>query len=284
MKLIRCGEVGQERPGIISDTGEYLDVSAFGQDYDEHFFRNDGINKLASWLQENRDHCPRIDQQQRLAAPICRPSKIVCVGLNYAKHAEEAGMKPPAEPVLFFKATTAIVGAFDNVRIPPGAEKVDWEVELAVVIGQQARHVNEDESLSKVAGYTILNDVSERHYQIDRGGQWVKGKSADTFAPMGPYLLSRDALPDPHALDLWLKVNDEIMQQGSTADFIFNIPFLVSYISQFMTLLPGDVISTGTPAGVGLGLDPPRFLRAGDKIELGITQLGSAEQHVVAAE
>ena len=202
------------------------------------------------------------------------------MGLNYAKHALESKMERPNEPVLFFKSTTAITGPFDTIVIPPGSTKTDWEVELAVVIGKKASYVSEAQAMYHVAGYVLHNDVSEREYQLERGGQWVKGKSCDTFAPIGPYLVTADEIADPHALDLWLKVNGELMQSSNTSDLIFNIPTLVSYISHFMTLLPGDIISTGTPAGVGLGFDPPRYLKKGYVVELGIEGLGSAKQPV----
>ena len=202
------------------------------------------------------------------------------MGLNYAKHALESKMERPKEPVLFFKSTTAITGPFDPIVIPPGSTKTDWEVELAVVIGKKASYVSEAQAMDHVAGYVLHNDVSEREYQLERGGQWVKGKSCDTFAPIGPYLVTAEEISDPHALDLWLKVNGELMQSSNTSDLIFNIPTLVSYISHFMTLLPGDIISTGTPAGVGLGFDPPRYLKKGDVVELGIEGLGSAKQPV----
>ena len=225
--------------------------------------------------------CPAGARRWRAARPpIANPSKIICVGLNYAKHALESKMERPKEPVLFFKSTTAITGPFDPIVIPPGSTKTDWEVELAVVIGKKASYVSEAQAMDHVAGYVLHNDVSEREYQLERGGQWVKGKSCDTFAPIGPYLVTAEEIADPHALDLWLKVNGELMQSSNTSDLIFNIPTLVSYISHFMTLLPGDIISTGTPAGVGLGFDPPRYLKKGDVVELGIEGLGSAKQPV----
>ena len=223
---------------------------------------------------------PALAGGERLGPPIANPSKIICVGLNYAKHALESKMERPNEPVLFFKSTTAITGPFDTIVIPPGSTKTYWEVELAVVIGKKASYVSEAQAMYHVAGYVLHNDVSEREYQLERGGQWVKGKSCDTFAPIGPYLVTADEIADPHALDLWLKVNGELMQSSNTSDLIFNIPTLVSYISHFMTLLPGDIISTGTPAGVGLGFDPPRYLKKGYVVELGIEGLGSAKQPV----
>ena len=258
--------------------GTKLDVSAFVSDYNEDFFGDDGIEKLQTWLDKNQDLCPIIEDTIRWGAPLARPSKIVCVGLNYAKHAAESGMEVPQEPVLFFKATSAIVGPFDNIIIPKGSTKTDWEVELAVVIGKTASYVSEKNAMNHIAGYVLHNDVSERAFQIERSGQWVKGKSCDTFAPLGPFIATKDEITDPNNLNLWLKLNGEIMQNSSTSDFIFNIQHVVSYISQFMTLLPGDVISTGTPFGVGLGLTPPKYLKNGDIVELGIEHLGVSRQ------
>ena len=219
-----------------------------------------------------------LNKSIRLGVPLVRPSKIVCVGLNYAKHAAESGMDVPQEPVLFFKATSAIVGPFDNIIIPKSSTKTDWEVELAVVIGKTASYVSEKNAMNHIAGYVLHNDVSERAFQIERSGQWVKGKSCDTFAPLGPFIATKDEITDPNNLNLWLKLNGKIMQNSSTSDFIFNIQHVVSYISQFMTLLPGDVISTGTPFGVGLGLTPPKYLKNGDIVELGIEHLGVSRQ------
>lgn len=278
MKLIRFGHSGMEKPGVQLEDGIRIDVSEFGEDYTEYFFDTDGVSRLQHWLLSNRAECPQIAEDVRLGPPLARPSKIVCVGLNYAKHAAESGMELPAEPVLFFKATSAIVGPNDDLIIPKGGEKTDWEVELAVVVGKRASYVNEEDAMDHVAGYLLHNDYSERAFQLEREGQWVKGKSCDTFAPIGPFMATRDEIDDPHNLDLWLTVNGESMQQSNTSDFVFGIPKLVSYISEFMTLLPGDIISTGTPFGVGLGLDPPRFLRPGDVVELGIDNLGSSKQ------
>ncbi|GAB5476316.1 MAG: fumarylacetoacetate hydrolase family protein [Maribacter sp.] len=278
MKLIRFGTKGNERPGVQLADGTRLDVSAFDQDYDEAFFGGDGLSRLTTWLAANGDNCPKVSADTRLGAPLCRPSKIVCIGLNYAKHAQEAGMQIPKEPVLFFKATSAIVGPNDDVIIPKGSEKTDWEVELAVVIGKKASYVSEEEAMGHVAGYVLHNDYSERAWQIEREGQWCKGKGCDTYAPLGPFIATADEIEDPHDLNLWLNVNGEQLQNSNTSDFVFNIPESISYISQFMTLLPGDVISTGTPFGVGLGFDPPRYLKAGDVVELGIDGLGSSRQ------
>jgi 2,4-diketo-3-deoxy-L-fuconate hydrolase len=282
MKLIRFGSPGQERPGVQLDDGTRLDASGAIRDYDEAFFAGDGIETLAGWLRHSAGTAPRLSAGTRLGPPIGRPSKIVCIGLNYRDHAAESGAKAPAEPVLFFKATTSLAGPDDPVMIPRDAKKLDWEVELAVVIGRRASYVQAHAALEHVAGYVLHNDYSEREFQLERGGQWVKGKSADTFAPMGPFLATRDEIPDPQRLDMWLTVNGETRQKSSTSEMIFDVATLVSYISGFMTLLPGDVISTGTPAGVGLGMKPePRYLRAGDVVELGVTGLGRARQRVV---
>jgi len=282
MKLIRFGTIGNEKPGVQLEDGTRIDVSDFVSDYNEEFFGSGGIPALASWLVDNQAHCPSIDPNIRLGAPLARPSKIVCVGLNYAKHAAESGMEPPKEPVLFFKATSAIVGPYDNIIIPKGSVKTDWEVELAIVIGAKAAYVSEADALQHVAGYVLHNDVSEREFQIERSGQWVKGKSCDTFAPLGPFIATADEIDNPNKLNLWLKLNGKTMQNSSTEDFIFNVQEVISHISQFMTLLPGDIISTGTPFGVGLGLNPPKYLVPGDEIELGIEGLGIAKQKVVA--
>ena len=251
MKLIRFGEAGKEKPGVIIDEKKY-DVSSFVRDYDEDFFVNDGIENLKKIIKENQ--LTAIDENVRLGAPVSKPSKIICIGLNYAKHAQETNATPPKEPILFFKATTSVCGPKDNIIIPKNSTKTDWEVELAVVIGKRASYVEENEAMDYVAGYCLHNDVSEREFQLERGGQWVKGKSCDTFAPLGPWISTKDEINDVNNLRLWLTVNGQKMQDGNTDDLIFKIPFLVSYISRFMTLLPGDIISTGTPAGVGLGI------------------------------
>lgn len=278
MKLIRFGAVGKEKPGIQLTDGKRIDVSAFGWDYNEAFFAANGLKKLEKWFSENRDTCSEIAKDERLGPPVDRPSKLICIGLNYAKHAEESGMEVPKEPVLFFKATSAIVGPNDDLIIPKGSQKTDWEVELGVVIGKKASYISEEEAMDYVAGYVLHNDYSEREFQIERAGQWVKGKSCDTFAPLGPFLATKDDIPNPNKLDLWLKLNGEIKQQSNTSDFVFNVPQVVSYISQFMSLLPGDIISTGTPFGVGMGLKPQRYLRPGDVVELGIEGLGTSKQ------
>jgi len=281
MKLIRFGEVGKEKPGIILANGTKIDVSDFGSDYDEFFFGDNGLQRLKDWLKINKENCPVIDKSIRLGVPLVRPSKIVCVGLNYTKHAEESGMEIPKEPVLFFKATSALSGPFDKIIIPKNSKKTDWEVELAIIIGKKASYITKEEALGHVAGYVLHNDVSEREFQLERSGQWVKGKSCDTFAPIGPFIATKDEIKNPNNLNLWLKVNDKIMQDSCTSDFIFNVQHVISHISQFMTLLPGDIISTGTPFGVGLGLTPPLYLKHGDIVELGIEGLGESKQHVI---
>jgi len=281
MKLFRFGEPGRERPGLLRD-GRRIDASAAVDDYDAAFFADGGLGALRDWAASEADRAPTVPEDARLGPPIPRPGKIVCIGLNYADHAAESDMEVPDEPVIFFKAPSALTGPNDALVLPPGSTKTDWEVELAVVIGRAASHVSEDEALDHVAGYAVHNDYSEREYQLERGGQWVKGKSCDTFAPIGPVLATPDEIEDVHALDLWLTVNGEERQAGTTGDLIFGIPTLVSYLSRFMTLEPGDVISTGTPAGVGLGLEPPQFLSAGDVVELGIEGLGTARQRVRA--
>jgi 2-keto-4-pentenoate hydratase/2-oxohepta-3-ene-1,7-dioic acid hydratase in catechol pathway len=278
MKLIRFGQPDSERPGLLLEDGSRVDASSFGQDYGEAFFAGDGLERLRRWSRERAATAPRVAEDVRWAAPIQRPSKIVCIGLNYRGHARETGAAIPGEPILFFKSTSAFVGPNDDLIIPRGSEKTDWEVELAVVIGRRARYVSEESALEHVAGYALHNDYSERAFQLERGGQWVKGKSSDTFAPFGPFLATREEIADVQALSLWLSVNGTRVQQGHTSDMIFGVAFLVSYVSQFMTLLPGDVISTGTPAGVGLGFKPPRFLRPGDVCELGIDGLGQQRQ------
>jgi 2-keto-4-pentenoate hydratase/2-oxohepta-3-ene-1,7-dioic acid hydratase in catechol pathway len=282
MKLFRFGTLGYEKPGLILADGRKIDASAFGEDYNENFFATDGIVRLQAWADQHSASAPQVADSARLGSAVARPSKIICVGLNYKDHAEETNAKVPAEPILFFKATTALCGPNDDLIIPKGSEKTDWEVELAVVIGKQASYVEESEALDYVVGYMLHNDYSERAFQLERGGQWVKGKSCDTFAPMGPFLATKDEIADVHALRLWLTVNGKQVQNGSTSNLIFNIPFLVSYISQFMTLLPGDIISTGTPAGVGLGFNPPVYLKPGDVVELGIEGLGTSKQQVKA--
>ena len=278
MKLIRFGEPNSEKPGLELNDGRRIDASGFDHDYDEAFFGGDGLARLSEWAAANAASAPLVPDGARLAPPLCRPSKIVCIGLNFRDHAAETNAELPKEPIIFFKATSAITGPYDGLTIPRGSEKTDWEVELGVVIGKKAAYVAETDALEHVAGYVLHNDYSERAFQIERGGQWVKGKSCDTFAPLGPVLVTADEIDDVNDLPMWLKVNGEFRQQGNTSNLIFDVPQLVSYVSQMMTLLPGDVISTGTPAGVGMGMKPPQFLKPGDVIELGIDGLGSQKQ------
>ncbi|HEY2900997.1 MAG TPA: fumarylacetoacetate hydrolase family protein [Polyangia bacterium] len=281
MKLFRFGLPGKEKPGVIADDGALVDVSAFGQDYDEAFFGGDGLSRLRAWMEKNGSSAPRVGNDVRWGPAACRPSKIICVGLNYHEHAREQGVDPPKEPVLFLKATTAYCGPNDDLLLPRGSKKTDWEVELGVVIGKKAAYVSKADALSHVAGYVLINDYSEREYQMERGGQWDKGKGCDTFAPVGPFIATADTV-DTASLKMWLKVNGVSKQNGSTADMIFDVRTLVSYTSEFMTLLPGDLISTGTPPGVGAFAKPPQFLNAGDIVELGIEGLGHSRQRVVA--
>ncbi len=268
--------------GILTNDNRVIDVSVFGEDYNENFFSNDGLTRLKDWLNHHEKDCQEI-KEERFGAPVSSPSKIICIGLNYSDHAAEVNAPLPPEPVIFFKSTSAICGPNDEVIIPKNSKKTDWEVELAVLIGKKATYIDEADALQYIAGYMLHNDYSERAFQLERGGQWVKGKSCDTFAPLGPYLVTKDEIKDIDNLRLWLKVNGKIMQDGSTKNLVHKIPFLVSYVSQFMTLLPGDIISTGTPAGVGLGQKPePLYLKAGDTVELGIDHLGSSKQNLVA--
>ncbi len=282
MKLTRYYDGDAIVPGVFSSESEICNCAAFGEDWDESFFENEGLIRLAGFLKAEGDSLPKVQAAEvRLAPSVARPSKIVCIGLNYAKHAEEAGMEPPSEPVVFFKATTAWAGPNDAIVIPRDSDKTDWEVELAVVVGKKAKYVSEEDALDYVAGYGVHNDYSEREWQLEKGGQWVKGKSADTYAPFGPYMATAEEVPNPNDLNLWLKLNGEKIQDSSSSDFIFNVQQVISYLSNFMTLLPGDVISTGTPAGVGLGFDPPVYLKEGDVVELGIDGLGVQKQTAV---
>jgi len=281
MKLVRWGSAGKEKTGVLINDKRF-DTSAFGEDYNEAFFESDGLDRLAKFVADNESKLPAIANGERWGSPVARPSKLICIGLNYADHAKETGAATPAEPVIFMKATSAIVGPFDDVMIPKDAQKVDWEVELAVVIGKKASYVEEADALDYVAGFTLHNDVSEREFQLERGGTWDKGKGCDTFAPIGPFVATTDEIADSGNLKLWLSVNGKMMQNGTTANFIFNVPFVISYVSKFMTLLPGDVITTGTPAGVAMGLKPPVYLQPGDVMELGIDGLGTSKQTVKA--
>lgn len=281
MKLVRYGKPGQERPGILDPQGRVRDLGAAVGDIDGAVFVPETIERLRAL---NVHVLPLVDQGTRLGPCIADVGKILCIGLNYSDHAAESGMEVPPEPVLFMKATTAITGPNDDVLLPRGSTKTDWEVELAVVIGRRARYVEQADAMEYVGGYCVINDLSEREYQLERAGQWVKGKSCDTFAPLGPWLVTRDEIQDPHALRMWLEVNGHRYQDGSSATMVYQVPYLVSYLSRFMTLEPGDVISTGTPPGVGLGQRPPRYLVAGDVMELSIEGLGVQRQRVVAQD
>ena len=282
MRLIRFGDSGREEPGVLLPDGRRVDASGEFHDYDEGFFASGGLEGLAEWV---ADSCPGgalIDPAARLGPPVNRPSKIVCVGKNYLDHAKEMGGEIPSEPVLFMKASSAWSGPHDDVIIPRGGTKMDYEVELALVIGRTASCIDELEALDHVAGYSVFCDYSERSFQLETGGQWTKGKSADSFAPMGPWLVTGDEVTDPQKLRLWCKVNGELRQNSWTGDMMCSVRQLVAYISRFMTLLPGDVVATGTPAGVALGMSPPRYLQAGDFVECGIEGLGELAQRVVA--
>lgn len=279
MKLFRFGEPGQEKPGVVLQDKHY-DASAFGEDYGEAFFELDGLNRLTKWLDQNKNSLPQVKEGIRFGPCFQRPSKIICIGLNYTKHAFESKMPLPPEPIIFFKSTSALTGPNDGVTIPRNSKKTDWEVELAVVVGKKATYVEEKDAMDYVAGFCLHNDYSEREFQLERNGQWTKGKGCDTFSPMGPYLVTKDEIKNFNDLHMWLKVNGKMMQDNNSDDMIFEVPFLISYISQFMTLLPGDVISTGTPSGVGHGFHPPVYLKPGDVVELGIEGLGQQRQLV----
>ena len=278
MRLFRFGEYNNEKPALELNDGRKIDVSHYVNDYNEKFFVDGGLDYLHYIANNLADKCTLVPSDIRFGSPIARPSKIICIGLNYVNHAKETNSPLPKEPIIFLKATSALMGPNDQVIIPRDSQSTDWEVELAVVIGKKASYIEKENALEYIAGYTIHNDYSERDFQLRRGGQWVKGKSCDTFAPLGPYLVTADEIPHPHNLNLWLKVNGREFQKSNTQDMIFNIPFLIHYISQFMTLLPGDVISTGTPSGVGLGFNPPIYLHDGDIVELGIDHLGQQKQ------
>jgi 2,4-diketo-3-deoxy-L-fuconate hydrolase len=283
IKLFRFGDVGKEKPGIVTADGIHFDVSAFGEDYTENFFATNGIGRLERWFNANRSQCAKVSDKSRIASCIARPSKIVAIGLNYREHVREGGGTAPAEPVIFMKASTALTGPYDDVIIPRNSVKMDYEVELAIVVGKRASYVSPDSAMRYIAGFTVINDYSEREWQLERpGGQWDKGKSADTFAPLGPYLVTPAQSGDPNHLSLWLSVNGKKMQQANTADMIFSVERLLSEVSKFMTLLPGDVIATGTPAGVGLGQKPQQYLKPGDVVELGIENLGAQKQTLVS--
>ena len=280
-KLFRFGPRGAERPAVLTADGRHLDCSSFGEDWGPAFFAREGMTRLSTFLSTRHD-LPLVPEGARMGPCLQRPGKLICIGLNYKDHARETGAKLPTEPVVFFKATTAICGPDDDLVIPKGSEKTDWEVELLVVIGKTAQYVDEAHAMECVAGYALHNDYSERHWQLERGGQWVKGKSFDTYAPLGPWFVPKDLVRDPQDLDLWLDVNGKRRQQSNTREMAFSVQHLVSYLSQCMTLEPGDMISTGTPAGVGLGCNPPEYLKAGDVVTLGIAGLGAQRQSCVA--
>ena len=280
MKLLRVGPAGREKPAVLDPSGLYRDVSTLIDDWDGPALADAVLDQLR---RIDLSSLPVLPAASRIGPCVTGVGKFICIGLNYADHAAETGAAVPAEPVVFFKATSAICGPNDNLEIPRRSEKTDWEVELGIVIGKQTKYVSEEDPLGHVAGYCIIHDVSERAFQLEGTGQWVKGKSADTFGPIGPWLVTRDEVADPHALSMWLDVNGEAMQRGSTSTMIFNVPHIVSYLSQFMSLQPGDVISTGTPPGVGLSRTPPRYLRAGDVVTLGIQGLGDQKQVCVDA-
>ncbi len=277
MKLIRFGPLELEKPGLILNDGRYIDVSDVIPDYDESFFSSGQVEELRAYV-NNTENYIEVDPTTRLGAPLARPSKIICIGLNYAMHAKETGAEVPKEPVIFFKSTSSICGPNDDILIPPGSVKTDYEVELAFIIAKKASYVPLAEADDYIFGYCLHNDYSEREYQLERGGQWVKGKSCDHFAPLGPFILTKDEMPDPQNLNLWTKLNGEKVQDSSTSDMVYGVRYLVHYISQFMTLLPGDVISTGTPYGVGLGRNPQRFVHQGDIVEIGLELLGTSKQ------
>lgn len=281
MKLIRFGETGKEKPGVIFNN-ILRDVSDYFEDYNEAFFESGELKSLQSLLEKGAGQFPEISADSRMGSPVARPSKIVCIGLNFYDHAVETNAPIPQEPIIFFKSTTALSGPDDQVIIPKNSQKTDWEVELAVVIGKKASYVDEKDAMNHVAGYCLHNDISERAFQLERGGQWDKGKGCDSFAPLGPWLVTPDEIADVNNLKMWLSVNDHLYQSSNTSNLIFKIPFLIHYVSQFMTLLPGDVISTGTPPGVGLGIKPmPIYLKAGDVMKLGIEGLGTQQQKVI---
>jgi 2-keto-4-pentenoate hydratase/2-oxohepta-3-ene-1,7-dioic acid hydratase in catechol pathway len=280
MKLLRIGPIGAERPAVLEPDGTVRDASAVTADYDSAFFAADGLQELRETLESNPELLPVVSTGGvRTGAPVARPPKVVCIGLNYADHAAESGSPVPSEPTVFMKATNTVVGPYDDVLIPRGSSKTDWEVELGVVLGRTARYLaGPEEGLACVVGYCVSNDVSEREFQLERGGQWVKGKSCETFNPLGPWLVTPDEVADPQRLRLSLAVSGKTMQDGSTAKMVFGVGYLIWYLSQFMVLEPGDLLNTGTPSGVGMGRDPQRFLRAGDVMELEIEGLGRQRQ------
>ncbi len=281
MKLFRHGAIGREKPGLIDRSGKMRDLSKIIDDLTPEAISPQGLEKLKA---VDAESLPLIEKKPRFGCPVAGIRNFIAIGLNYTDHAEESGLPTPEEPIIFNKHLSSICGPNDDIVLPRNSRKADWEVELGIVIGQRAKAVSEKDALNHVAGYTVVNDVSEREYQIERKGQWVKGKSLDTFGPVGPWLVTRDEVPDPQALPLWLELNGERVQNGTTAKMIFPVRFLVSYVSQFMTLMAGDLIITGTPAGVGLGMKPPRFLTEGDRIRLSVEGLGEQNQLVVRGE
>lgn len=281
-KMFRFGQRGKERPGVELPDGTRLDISAFGEDYSPAFFHNDGLSRLVNWLKINAGNCPVVDADERIASCITGPGKIIAAGINYRTHADEAAYPVPVEPVLFLKATSSLSGPFDDIPVPVGSIKLDWECELAVVIGKAGRYIAEENAYNYIAGYTVVNDVSERTYQLEGTGQWTKGKSFDNFCPLGPYFVPKALVLDDRSLQLKLMVNGQVMQRALASEMIFNVAFLISYISRHMTLMPGDLLLTGTPGGVGLGQQPPVFLKAGDEVVNEITGLGQQRQKVVS--
>ncbi|GLU57419.1 fumarylacetoacetate hydrolase family protein [Dyadobacter frigoris] len=277
MKLIRYGDQGKEKPGIVLD-GSIFDLSEFTEDFNEHFFESGGLERLCKFISNAAKKLSKVNKAVRIGCPVARPSKIVAVGLNYLEHIAATGLPVPKEPVIFLKATSAICGPYDTILLPPGSEETDWETELAVIIGKRASYISQQDARGIIAGYSVMNDISERSYQLERGGTVDKGKGCNTFCPIGPYLVTPDEIEDPNNLAIWLKLNGKMMQNSSTKDLYFKIPFLISYISQFMTLLPGDIIATGTPSGTGHRQSPPVFLKSKDVLEYGIDNLGIAKQ------
>jgi 2,4-didehydro-3-deoxy-L-rhamnonate hydrolase len=284
MKLVRFGAIGDEKPGILDPGGNRRDMSRHFKDWNAAFFARGNIARLAEILALHSDTLPVVPETERWGPPVARPGKVICIGLNYSDHAKESGAPIPSEPIVFLKAANTVVGPYDNLEIPRGSEKTDWEVELGVVIGKDARYLTSPEAVAPhIAGYCVTHDVSERAFQLERGGQWTKGKSCDTFNPLGPWLATPDEISNVNKLSMKLWVNGEIRQNGTTAKMIFNVPFLMHYLSQFMTLEAGDLISTGTPPGVGLGMKPPQYLKPGDMVELQIDQLGGQKQLCVSS-
>ena len=278
MKLVRHGNKGEERPGALDNDGSFRDLSSIVTDIDGQSLSPES---LLSLCQVDLTTLPIVDSTTRLGPCVGNAGKLVCIGLNYSDHAKESGMPIPTEPIVFMKATSAISGPNDNIELVRGSEKTDWEVELGIIIGSHTKYVSEDDALDHVAGYCVVNDISERHWQLERQGNWTKGKSGDTYGPIGPWMVTRDEIPDPQSLDLWLKVNGQTMQNGNTNTMIFSVRTIVSYLSQCMSLQPGDVIATGTPPGVGQGMNPPVFLKSGDNVETSVAGLGTQKQIVI---